>query len=99
MQTIRGDKRDEVEAIFSQQKFSPEPFWHLSAPPSLVCDPRARLFCLVRASPGLQELLRIHALRQLWSGASLMPSSLLSSLILGSRPSIPEKLIETEHQL
>lgn len=28
-----------------------------------------------------------------------MPSFLLSSLILGSRPGIPEKLIETEHQL
>lgn len=28
-----------------------------------------------------------------------MPSLLPSSLMLGSRPGIPEKLIETEHQL
>lgn len=96
---IRDYQRDDLEAISPRQKFSLEPFRHLSAPPSLVCDPRACLFCLVRASPGLQELLRIHGLRQLWSRANLMPSFLLSSLILGMRPSIPEKLIETEHQL
>lgn len=64
-----------------------------------MCDPGAWLFCLVWVSSGLWEWLRIYDLRQFWSKAKLMPSFLLSSLMLGLRPSIPEKLIETEHQL
>lgn len=64
-----------------------------------MCDPGAWLFSLVWVSSGLQEWLRIHDLHQSWSKAKLMPSFLLSSLILGRRPGIPEKLIETEHQL
>lgn len=64
-----------------------------------MCDPGVWLFCLVWVSSGLWEWLRIYDLHQFWSKAKLMPSFLLSSLMLGLRPSIPEKLIETEHQL